>query len=614
VKHLKDQISICGVKGAAKAPVCWNGSPYQPIPVATDVDTDTMVRIMERSIEFPGVTAEVQSVRDVTSPLGVNMAHILGYLGPVNDAELADRKGTDQELQRTDLIGRAGLEAYYDDVLRGKAGITTLSIDRSMAILGTINRTNPQPGSYLVLTVDAGLQRVVEEQVKAAVMRARSAGHPADGAAGVVIDVTNGDVLAMASYPTYDPAMWLDGVSDEEYKSLTSKSSNEPLVFRAVQGQYVPASTFKAVTTLAAAKAGYSLNTTYPCPASIMVGNREMKNHESHAAGSITLKRAIEISCNTVFYGIGYKMWSKDGGLSANDNPQDPIENMAKLLGLGSKTGIDLPSETSGRVGGRQFKLDQYAKMKDIWCFRAENGYPDIAKHDAARANYLKQIAQENCVDGDKYRAGDAANLSIGQGDTTVTPLQMAMAYSAVANNGTVWTPHLVKAIVSPDGKTVTKVKPQVKSKVELSKSAFAFLRDALAGVVSNGTAAGTFAGWPQNVVAVAGKTGTGQASGNKDDTSWFASFAPAAKPKYAVVVMVSQGGLGGSAAAPSVRKIYEAIFGVTGHNVDVADSVLVGGHPLQLLPTVKPDGSVVALAGVKEANAVLKRRYGFGS
>ena len=615
VKKLRAQISICGTEGAAKAPVCWNGSPYQPIPVATDVSVDTMVRIMERNTEFPGVSAVVQSVRDVPAPLGVNLAHVLGYLGPVNDEELAARKGTDQELQRTDLIGRAGLEAQYDDVLRGTPGLTTLSIDRNMAILGTLNKTDPAPGSYLVMTIDSGLQTVVENEVKNAFDRARANGHPADGAAGVVVDVTNGDVLAIASYPTYDPAIWLDGVSTREYKSLTSKTSNQPLVSRAIQGQYVPASTFKAITTLAAAKAGLPLSGgTYPCPSSIMIGNREMRNHESHAAGNISLKRAMEISCNTVFYGIGYNMWVKDGGLSPKDSPKDPIENMAKDLGLGSRTGIDLPSESAGHVGGREFKTSQYSKMKDIWCFRADNGYPDIAKNDPVRAQYLKDIAKENCVDGDKYRGGDAANLAIGQGDTVVTPLQLAMAYAAVANNGTVYVPHIVKAIVSADGKTVSKVEPEVKSKVKLKKSAFAFVRDSLSGVVENGTAAGVFSGWPQDQIAIAGKTGTGQASGNKDDTAWFASFAPAKKPKYAVVVMVSQGGLGGSASAPSVRKIYEALFGVTGRKVDPADSVLVTGKPTKSLPFVGVDGKVTPLAGVASANAVLLRRYGIGS
>jgi penicillin-binding protein 2 len=532
----------------------------------------------------------------------------------VNDTELEERKGTDQELQRTDRIGRAGIEAFYDQQLRGIPGITTLSIDRSMAILGTVNKTAPKSGDYLVLSIDSALQKVVENEVAAAVARARSGGHPADGAAGVVVDVTNGQVLAIASYPTYDSGIWLDGVSDKEYKSLTAKGSNEPLVNRAIQGQYVPASTFKAITTLAAAKAGFKLgNTTYPCPSAIQIGNREMRNHEGHAGGAITLSRAIAISCNTVFYGIGYNMWLKDGGLNPVENPQDPIENMAKSLGLGSKTGIDLPAETAGHVGGRAFKISQYAKMKDIWCYRAEAGYPDVAKKDAARAAYLKQIAKENCVDGDKYRGGDAANLAIGQGDTTVTPLQMAMAYAAVANGGTVWEPHVAKALISADGKTTTVIEPVVKSTVKLRKSAFEYLRSGLTEVVNSGTARGVFAGWPQSVIPIAGKTGTGQASGNKDDTSWFASFAPANKPKYAVVVMVSQGGLGGSAAAPSVRKIYEAIYGVSGGKVDPANSVLTSGTS-KLLPVVNSAGEVTQLIGAKAANDVMLRRYGIGA
>lgn len=607
--QLRQRLTICGTEGAAPAPTCWNGSPYQPIPVAIDVDPNIAIQIAERSEEFPGVTAEVEPVRNLVLPFNTSMAHILGYLGPVNDEELNARKGTSQELQRTDLIGRAGLESYYDSELRGQPGVITLAIDRAMTITGEVKRVEATPGNYLVLSVDSALQKVVEEQLEAAVIRARAAGNVADGAAAIVMDVTNGQILAMASHPTYDLNVWQGGVSNKEYKALTSKSSGAPLISRATQGIFAPASTFKLFTTIAAAKSGFPLgNALYPCPSFFSVGDRDMRNYESSSYGSLTIRRALQVSCNTVFYKIAYDMWIRDGGNTPIANPKDAIEKTAIQFGFGKATGIDLPSESSGRIGGRQFKLDQYAKFKDVWCYRAEAGYPDVAKTDPSRAAYLKAIAEENCVDGDKFRGGDAANLAIGQGDTAITPLQLAVAYAAFANGGDLLKPHLVKAIVSADGKTITPIKREVTGKVKFTKAMQSYITSGLTDVVSGGTAASYFAGWPQSVIPVAAKTGTGQAGTEKDTTSWMASFAPANKPKYAVVFMVSQGGTGGTISGPSVRKIYEALFGVRGSQVNPKWSVLAGGKPSDVLPQINLDGSVKPIKGWSIQKFVMSR------
>lgn len=612
--ELTDRITVCGTEGAKRPPICWNGSIYQPIPVARDVNLDVAVRIMERRIEFPGVTAEVQAVRNIPGTLNANLAHVLGYLGPVNDTELADRNGTDNELQSTDLIGRAGLEAYYDKELRGTPGVTTLSIDRNLAIIGEESKTEPVAGSYLVLSIDAALQRVVELQLQAAIQRAREQGFAGDSGAAVVMDVRTGQVLAMASSPTYDPAIWLNGVTEKEYADLVDEDSNSPLLSRATQGLFAPASTFKVVTTAAAAAAGVPMGQTlYPCPSSITLGNRTMENHESSAYGNITVARALEVSCNTVFYQIGYNLWLKDGGNEPVANPRDAIEQMAKRFGLGSRTGIDLPSESRGRVGGRAFKTSQYQRFKDLWCYRAKIGYPEVAKTDPARADYLKRLAGENCVDGGVLRGGDAANLSIGQGDTVATPLQMATLYAALANGGKLLEPRLVKAIVSADGKTVTETKPTVKRQINIDPATLQYIKKALEGVVTDGTGRSPFAGWPQSLVRVAAKTGSGEAGIGKDPTSWFASFAPAGNPKYAVVVMVSQGGTGSLTSGPSVRRIYEALFGVTGSQVNPKDSVLYKGKLAITLPRVSVDGVVRQVPGADTAATTAKRRFGIG-
>jgi penicillin-binding protein 2 len=270
---------------------------------------------------------------------------------------------------------------------------------------------------------------------------------------------------------------------------------------------------------------------------------------------------------------------------------------MAKAYGYGKRTGIDLPSESRGRVGGRAFKTALNAQLHDAWCARAKTGYPEVAKTDGARARYLKALAVENCAAGGLYRGGDEVNLAIGQGDTVVTPLQVATAYAALANGGTIWQPQVAKGLVGSDGKVVSVFKPKKTGSLPVSKANLAFLRDAFSQVTSQpyGTGHNPFKGFPLGQIPIAAKTGTGQASGGDQSTSWFATFAPANKPKYAVVMMVSQGGTGAGTSAPSVRKIYEAIYGVTGSTVDPSKSVLgKTAAPATTLPTVRADGTPV--------------------
>ncbi|MFM1917790.1 MAG: hypothetical protein RJB01_1305 [Actinomycetota bacterium] len=590
-EQISDRLKTCGAEGAKPPPVCWNGSPYQPIPVASDVDPQVALSIMERRSDFAGATARLEAIREYPAPFNVNAAHILGYLGPVTEQQI-EEQGDSQEwdrLRRTDTVGRSGLEAYYDEQLRGKPAITTLAVDTAGRVTGTLDQQPAVPGSYLVSTIDAKLQSVVEKQLVAAVQRAQEQGYPGDSGAAVVVDVRNGHILAMASYPTYDPEIWVGGVTEKQFQELMDSDS---LASNATQGIFAPGSTYKVISTVAAGREGFTLYGDYNCPNKLKLGTQTFRNYESAGYGRISLRRAIEVSCNTVFYSIADRMWEKAGGDDANRNSPDPIAETARMFGLGTPTGIDLPVESAGRVASREFKAKNWEAKKDTWCKNAVEGYPQTRKTDPKLADYFTALDKENCADGFRWREGDALNASIGQGDTAVTPLQMAMVYAAIANGGTVYEPRLVKGVVAGDGSLVEEFEPVVKSKVKAPRSTLAFLREALPGVTNDGSGKTAFAGFPLDEIPVASKTGSAQVTGSKVSTSWFAAYAPANKPKYAVIMMVTQGGTGGKTSGPSVRNIMEELFGVRNGVVNPRKSALHGGEPQSQLPRVNADGT----------------------
>ena len=592
-ESLEQRLMPCGSEGAPPLPVCWDGSPYQPVPVAKDVDTETALKIMERRADFPGVMAQLEAVREYPAPFDANLAHVLGYVGPVTQEQL-DAQGDSNDparLRARDLVGRNGLEAQYDGELRGIPGVTTLAVDQAGRVTGTVSETEPVAGNYVVSTIDAHLQQVVEQALADAVLRSRDAGEIADSGAAVVIDVTNGDVLAMASYPSYDPQIWVGGITTEDYTRLLETKA---LSSNAIQGTYPPGSTYKAVTTVAAAREGYDLEGTYDCPGDYTVGSQRFRNFESSGYGPISLRRALEVSCNTVFYRIADELWLKSGGLYAPDGAPDPVAETADEFLLGHATGIDLPNEAAGLVSGRDEKLMVWEQRRDGWCADAKAGFPEVRKENARLADYYTALAKENCLDGFRWRNGDAINASIGQGDTAITPLQLAMAYAAIANGGTVYQPQVAKAILSSRGEVVQQFDPVVRAEVPAPEGTFEFLRTALAGVTAEGTGRIPFEGFPLDEIPVASKTGSAQVFSDNSTTAWYASFAPADDPQYAVVIMVTRGGTGSLTAGPGVRTIYEALFGVVDGVVDPAKSVLIGGAPSRTLPIVRPDGTPV--------------------
>ncbi|TKA13248.1 penicillin-binding protein 2 [Actinacidiphila oryziradicis] len=580
-----NKVRLCDAKTPKP---CWNGSPYQPIPVTDKATTQQALQIMERREDFPGITAEPTAVRRYPSPSGANASQVLGYLSPVTDTELTASEKTSTPLLRSDQIGRSGLERTYDSQLRGKAGVTRYQVDNLGRIIGKAGDTAATPGSSVVTSIDSRVQAVAEKELNQAMTDARktydkvtNSYYKADSGAVVVMDVHTGHVVAMASAPTYDPNVWVGGISAKNYKQLTGKSSNYPLLNRAIQGQSAPGSTFKVVSTSAAVQAGYPLNGSYPCTSSMTIGGRVFKNFEGESFGGINLGKALEISCDTVFYGLAYKEWLKDGGTKPVKHPKDWFYKTAKEFGLGATTGIDLPGEVTGRVPDRQWKQAYYDANKTYWC--------KVAK--SKDQSYAAQIARENCVDGYVMRAGDSVNYAIGQGDTLLTPIQEAMIYSAISNGGTLYQPSIGKAVISADGKTVQQIKPQVKGKLPDNKETLKYINQALAGVVTGGTAAWKFGGWPQNKITLHAKTGTAEVQG-KQTTSWFATYTK----DYAVVMTISQGGTGSGGSGNAVRKIYEAMYGIQSDgSIDSKKALLP--QATTKLPKITADGTVAQVS-----------------
>jgi penicillin-binding protein 2 len=568
---------LCGELPIGSRTGCWKGTRFQPIPVTRTATKDQALKVLENSDSYPGIDAQPVPVRSYPSLAGENGAHVLGYVGSVTELDLAN---PDKHFYRDELVGKSGLEYQYDKYLRGTPGIKTVTVDRKEAVTQETQNTSPKSGFNLVTNLDAKLQAATEKALQSSVRRSKSMGYHADGGAAIVLDVKSGKVLALASYPSYDPNIWQTGLTQAQAKDLFSESAGVPALIRPIQGMYAPASTFKSISVVAAAAAGYNLSASYDCPASVQIGNRVFNNFEVKSLGRVSLQKAIAVSCDTIWYQIAYDQWVKDGGLRPKSGLHDYFFTAAKGFGIGKSTGIDLPGEASGRLPDRGWKQRYYDQNKNFFC-----NYSSRAKK-ADLTPYLMAIAKENCIDGYMLRAGDAVNFSIGQGDTLLTPIQMAQVYAAIANGGTLYKPEIARAIVKPDGTVVKEFKPEVTGSAPLTPEVSAFLHKALRSVATDGTAAGVFAGFP---VHVAGKTGTGQDLGRnkngsaKDDTSWFASFAPVENPQYAVVMMVSQGGFGASVSAVGVHDIYAALYGVTGGTIDPKKAIFPNGIPTNI-------------------------------
>jgi penicillin-binding protein 2 len=584
------KLVLCGNDGAV-AGKCWNGSPYQPVPVATDVAQDAALRIKEQGEDFPGVIAEEQTVRDYPRPFGINAAHLLGYLSPVTKDELdAAEADGDTTINGASVVGRAGVEKEYDAFLRGQPGYKRVAVDSGGRVLGDVSDVAAQPGDTLVTSIDAKVQSVVEKQLHQMIMTARSTyddvthrNFEADSGAAVVLDANTGRVIAMASEPTYDPSVWSGGITQQQLNHLYSAKAGTPLLSRAFQGEFAPGSTWKPFMTAGAFQNGYGPDSMLSCPPAIQIGNRLFHNFESESFGPISFAKAIEVSCNTFFFQVGMHYWLQYGSDPSDTDAKDPLVEEAQQFGFGKPTGVDLPGESSGRIADRKWKLAYWKSMKHYYCGIAG------APQDAKTSDFVYKFAGEFCAEGYMYREYDAANFAIGQGDTVVTPLQLARAYAALSNGGTLYEPRVGKAIVSPDGKVIRRIHPKVQAHVTLPAAIKAYIDGATLGVSREGTMAWKMGGFPLDQVQVHAKTGSAEVYG-KQATSWVASYTK----DYVVVMMVSQGGCGSCTSGPGVRKIWESLYGINGESVNPDRSVIPGVTPPAGLPVFGKDGSVL--------------------
>src|SRR3984885_12315014 len=553
---LADKVRLCT---ATVPQPCWAGSPYEPIPVDTSVSDQVALQVMEEPKDYPGITAQVQPVTEYPEPDGANPAQVLGYLQPITQAEMkAEHLNSVTGFSGVDLVGQAGLEDQYNTALTGKAGTQHVTVNAAGDVTGTNGTTPAQSGDDLVTSINAQIQADTQNALNAAVNRSRAEGNATNQGAAIVM-TTTGRIVAMASYPDYDPSVWTGGISQKEYDYLSSPKHGEPMNDWATQGVYAPGSTFKVTSTAAAVADGYSINGLYNCPATVNIDGQTFANDGEPNLGDMSFSEALIQSCDTVYYDLAYDMYQTDDpGANTVTSADAPIQKMQKMeldWGFGKNTGIDLPAESVGNIPTRQwlywFYQDNAHKGQD-WCkYGKENG------------SYVQRIEYQDCQDGNVWEPGQAAIAASGQGYVAVTPIQLADAYAALANGGTLYSPRIGEALVSPaTGKVVQMINPPVIRHLPVSSNTLAYIRNALQGVITQGTAAGAFSGFPLKKVLEAGKTGAPQLFG-KNATSVFASFAPCDHPKYVVVVMVPDSGYGADVAAPAVRQIWDDIYGL---------------------------------------------------
>jgi penicillin-binding protein 2 len=518
------------------------GDPVTPVTVKTGISEAQVRYLYEHKDDFPGLRIANSFVRSY--PHGTLASQLLGYVTEISPWQL---KHSTDGVQAGDKIGQAGVESAFDGYLRGVPGQQTLRVDSLGVPHGEFKPTlNPRPGSPIRLTIDVNLQRAAEDALQFGIQTARNSEcigcWNADGGAIVALDPNDGSVLAMASSPTFNPAVYSGRVTTQKLAaqgltSSTAKARNYPALDRALQVGYPPGSTFKPVTALAALEehliTPYS---TLPCTGLYYSphdrSHQPFKNWDPFVSQQMNLPTALAASCDTYFYQLGDQFYSRPA------EEGHPLQLWASRFGFGQPTGIDVGSETDGLLPTPEWRLRTFTKRTDPCCWRVDR----------------------------LWKPGDSIQLAIGQKDLLVTPLQMARFYALIANGGRLVTPHLLLSVDQPGGAAPHPAAPQPQ-KIDIDPNALSVVRQGLdwATHESFGTSSAVFGSFP---VSISGKTGTaekvldpGDGIPRTFDQSWWCGYGPSDQARLVVCAVIENGGHGGTAAAPAALKVFEQYF-----------------------------------------------------
>lgn len=493
--------------------------------IMIDVPETAVAYVVEHPAQFPGVEVESRSVRSY--PYGTLACHLLGYTGTISSDELKRYAADETNLisyQLGDTVGKSGVEYQYEPVLQGVRGVRTVHVNANGDVTDVVGEVGARPGSDVRLSIDLSIQRAAERAIQTGLKASRAIGYKPTGGAVVCMNCKNGEILALASYPSYDPSVFIGGISTTDWAQLVSEEANHPLLNRTIDGQYPSASTIKPLTTCAALESGVAGTDTYFECTGWWTGLGEQYgmhcwNHDGH--GWMNLHDGITNSCDVVFYEIAKAFYY-------SNNPEG-LQEMFRRWGLGSRTGVDLPDEYAGRVPDAAWKWDWFTSYNDI---------------------------------DRQWQPGDSANIAIGQGDILVTPMQMCYVYCGLVNGGVQMWPHVMLDVLSNDTHAPLLVcNERVQNAVDINPSILSFVDRALWGVLNETSVGDYFAGLP---VQVMGKSGTAEAGESELEThAWFIAAAPYDDPTYVVASLLEYGGGGGDITTHMCREVLGEIYGV---------------------------------------------------
>lgn len=491
--------------------------------VADDVRLRDVAFISEHADAFPGVSIESRTVRDY--PYGALAAHALGYTGTPTEEQLeALREG--RTIEATDSIGMSGIEQYYDDVLAGDHGQRRVMVDAQGNVVSVTSETQPAKGSDVYLSLIASAQYKADSLLASTIAPSGDIG-TGHGVAGAIVamDVRDGSVLVMSSYPTFDPSDFTGGIPQDIWDLYNTDESHAPLNNRTVNGQYAAASTYKAFTSMAGLNYGFATYTsTWNCTGSwdgFGSGDVQMCwDHNGH--GVLDLHGGIVHSCDTVFYEIA-KAFYDHGPNGTGEISETALQDYLALYNFGKATGIDVSNESVGRIPTPAWKAEQWRNV------------PSEAQ----------------------WRGGDYTNMIIGQGDVLVTPMQIAVAYGAIAT-GKLMKPHLLKEVRNSQGDVVYTVQPEEIGTPDVNNDHLAYVREGLRGVITDNAAVAE--AFSAQGIEAAGKSGTAEHTNTEDD-AWFAAYVPYDDPRYVCCCIIEQGGGGSAVAAPIVAEVLGSIM-----------------------------------------------------